>query len=392
MKVLHVIPSVGPLRGGPSSNMRTLSRGLSRQGISVDVACTDDNGKARLDVPLNTPVPQDGATYRYFPRQTGFYTCSWPLSAWLWKHAGDYDVIHIHALFSYSSTAAAIASSMKQRPYIVRPLGILNRWGMKNRRPLFKRLSFHACEKRILRRAFAVHFTSELERMEAEELRVDCRSAVIPNPVELPNSPPFRKGRFRARHPGSQDKLIYLFLSRIDEKKGLDLLLNAFALVHREASDCVLVVAGDGPPALVASLRDQAVRLGIETAVVWAGFLQGDAKQEALADADVFVLPSYSENFGISVVEAMGARVPVIISDQVGIYPDIARAKAGMVTPCSVEPLVEAMTALGRDPGLRLETACRGYQLAHQEFSVESVCRKVADLYESAAGASVRPS
>ena len=83
---------------------------VAQQGITVDVACTDDNGKERLDVPLNTPVQQDGATYRYFPRQTFFYTCSWPLSTWLWKHAADYDVIHIHALFSYSSTAAAFSS------------------------------------------------------------------------------------------------------------------------------------------------------------------------------------------------------------------------------------------------------------------------------------------
>jgi glycosyltransferase involved in cell wall biosynthesis len=364
--------------------MRVLARGLSASGIETDVVCTDDNFGGRMDVPLDTPVREEGATFRYFARQTRFYTGSLSLARWLWKHIADYDVVHIHALFSWSSTAAAVASSVKGRPYIVRPLGVLNRWGMKSRRPLFKRISFFFCERRILRRAFAVQFTSELERQEAEDLNVECSAAVIPNPVDLPDAPALSKGRFRSRYPQLQGKFVYLFLSRVDRKKGLDLLLNAFARVRVELPDSVLVIAGDGQPDLIALLRSQADSLGLEDAIVWAGFLQADWKSSALRDADVFVLPSYSENFGVSVVEAMGAGLPVVISDQIGISPEINRAGAGLVTPCQVEPFAAAMLRLGCDPDLRRELGRHGRNLAQEEFSVKSVCAKLVDLYGAA--------
>jgi glycosyltransferase involved in cell wall biosynthesis len=384
LKVLHVIPSIGPLHGGPSIVMRTLAQGLSGLGVETDVVCTDDNFGMRIEAPLNQPVRQDGATFRYFARQTKFYTCSLPLARWIWQHVADYDVVHIHALFSWSSTVAAAASVVKGKPYIVRPLGVLNRWGMKNRRPLFKRLSLYACERRILRRAFAVQFTSQLEQREAEDLNVKFSAAIIPNPVELPDTSRVPRGQFRARYPELQNKTVYLYLSRIDAKKGLDLLLTAFARVHAEFPDSVLAIAGDGLPDLVGSLRAQADRLGLQKAVVWVGFLQGEAKLSALADADVYVLPSYSENFGVAVVEAMGAGLPVVVSTQVGISPEIGRAGAGLVTPCEVEPLVEAMLTVGRDPDLRREMACRGRRFAHEEFSLKSVCGRLVDLYGSA--------
>src|SRR5438445_624243 len=129
MKVLHVIPSVGPLRGGPSVMLHTMARGLSQAGVTVDVATTDDNGPERLNVETAQPLEEDRVTYRYFPRQTRFYTFSWPLTRWLAKHVCDYDVVHIHALFSYAAVPAAYWASRYTVPYVVRPLGVLNRWG-----------------------------------------------------------------------------------------------------------------------------------------------------------------------------------------------------------------------------------------------------------------------
>src|SRR5437762_2322947 len=130
-KVLHVIPSVGPLRGGPSEVIRTMVRGLAETGLEVHVATTDDNGRGRLDVPLGVPVPEDGATYWYFSRQTRFYNFSWPVSRWLAGHVQQYDLVHIHALFSYTTLPAAVYSRRLGVPYIIRPLGTLNRWGMQ---------------------------------------------------------------------------------------------------------------------------------------------------------------------------------------------------------------------------------------------------------------------
>src|SRR5580765_2614328 len=99
-KVLHVIPSVGPLRGGPSAMVRGLAESLSREGIEAHVATTNDNGQEILPVRCGVPVEQGGATFWYFPRQTHFYTVSWPLATWLARHVSEFDLVHIHALFS----------------------------------------------------------------------------------------------------------------------------------------------------------------------------------------------------------------------------------------------------------------------------------------------------
>lgn len=146
MKVLHVIPSVSPLRGGPSVMLRTMAKGLAQAGVEVDVATTDDNGPGRLSVSHTIPIVEEAVTYRYFPRQTRFYTFSWPLNHWLAQHVQDYDLVHIHAIFSYVAIPAAFYAKRYGVPYVVRPLGVLNRWGIQNRRPWLKQLSFRFIE------------------------------------------------------------------------------------------------------------------------------------------------------------------------------------------------------------------------------------------------------
>src|SRR4051812_28010897 len=185
MRVLHVIPSVGPLRGGPSFALRTMTRGLAERGIETHVASTDDNGPFRLDVPLGRPVSENGVVHWYFPRQTPFYLVSLSFAAWLRRHIADYDLIHIHCVFSFCPNAAAWGARRKGVPYIIRPLGVLNRWGMMRRRPLLKRLSFALLERRLLGAASFVHFTAEQEQLEASALQFPHRPVIIPNPVDV---------------------------------------------------------------------------------------------------------------------------------------------------------------------------------------------------------------
>jgi hypothetical protein len=142
MRVLHVIPSIGPARGGPSVVIHTMTRCQAEQGLVVHVATTDDNGSSRLANSEHRPKREGKVTYWIFPRQSRLYTFSFPLTCWLWAHAKDYDVIHIHALFSYPSVVAAICAALAHVPYVVRPLGTLSRWGMLNRRRRLKKLSF----------------------------------------------------------------------------------------------------------------------------------------------------------------------------------------------------------------------------------------------------------
>jgi len=167
----------------------------------------------------------------------------------------------------------------------------------------------------------------------------------------------------------------------LDEKKGVDLLLAAFAQARQHCPQLALVIAGEGLPLFVATLQQQAHRLGIEADVLWTGFLAGEKKWGAFGAADIFVLPSYSENFGIAVVEAMTAGCPVVISDHVGIHPDVTAAHAGIVTACDTQTLSQALTVLANDAGLRARMGSNGQTLARTRFSVEAVTNSLLHLY-----------
>jgi glycosyltransferase involved in cell wall biosynthesis len=383
MKVLHVIPSVSPLRGGPSVMLRTITRELVQAGVAVDVATTDDNGPGRLNVVVAEPVVQDEVTYRYFPRQTRFYSFSWPLTCWLGRHIVDYDLVHIHALFSYVSISAAFLAKRYRVPYIVRPLGVLNRWGMRTRRPWLKQVSFRLIERRILAGAAAVHYTSEQESLEAAELEIAHRPVIIPNAIEIPpEATSYARGRFRERYPELASRPIILFLSRIDQKKGLDLLLPAFADIVKQHPRAALVIAGNGEPAFVEALKREATRIGIAREIVWTGFLSDDEKWAALLDADVFVLPSYSENFGIAVAESLACGLPVVVSRHVAIHREISELAAGLVVPCEPALLAKAVGKLLADNGLRIAMGNAARRCARTKFSLKFTTQQLVSLYQ----------
>ena len=236
-------------------------------------------------------------------------------------------------------------------------------------------------ESRILAGAAGIHYTSEQELVEAGELGVSAHPLIIPNAVELP------LGQASWSVRPAADRKVILFLSRFDPKKGLDLLFEAFARVRRQCPDALLVLAGTGDPELVARLKNTAERLGIASDVTWAGFLAGEDKWAALGGADVFVLPSYSENFGIALVEALACGCPVVLSDQVGIHREISRAEAGLVTPCRAEALAAAILNVLTDAGLRGRMSENGVRLARQQFSLEAVSRQLAVAYAAACSA-----
>jgi glycosyltransferase involved in cell wall biosynthesis len=231
-------------------------------------------------------------------KQTEFYKVSLPLRRWLREHVADYDVVHVHAVFSFASSAACAAARAAGVPFIVRPLGVLNSWGMQNRRRWVKSLSFRWLDKPLLDAAAAIHFTSQAEADEAAELSIRARPAVIP-----------------AASSGRN----FLFLSRIDPKKGLELLLDAFATSRAGRQGWQLVVAGAGDKPYEDALKERARASGISDRVLWTGFLEGDQRLAALAACQVFVLPSSSENFGVALLEAMAVGLPCISTEGVAL-------------------------------------------------------------------------
>jgi len=386
VRVLHVIPSLSTLRGGPSVAVRTLAQSLASAGLEVHIAATDDDGPGRSAVPHATPLRDGAVTYWHFPRQTHFYTVSLPLARWLWRNVASYDLVHAHALFSFAPLAAAAAAAAHGVPFILRPLGTLSPYGMGRRR-LGKRLSFHLIERHALSAAAAVHFTSEQECREAASLGVRFRPAIVPLPVPPPAVDlAHLRGRFRAAHPALAAQPLALFLGRIDPKKGLDLLLPALAAARGRGTSLALAIVGAADPPYLAQLQASAAALGLgPEALVWTGFLEGEARLAALADADLFVLPSYAENFGVAVVEAMAAGLPVIVSDQVGIQHEIAAAGAGIVVPCNAAALADALAALVGDPARRVRMGEAARHLAAERFAPHTVAAQLIRLYVAVA-------
>lgn len=381
-RVLHVIPSLSMSHGGPSRAVRLIERALRAWGAQVETVSTDDDGPGRrLEGPLGAPRPEDGVTRRYFRMTVAPYKISLSLGRWLFGHVREYDIIHIHALFSFSSTLAAWAARRAGVPYVVRPLGTLATYGMKQRRPWLKRLSFASIERPILQRAAAVHFTSDMERDEAALLGVAMRSVVIPLAVE-----PALTGNLEellSSFPKLRGKRWVLFLSRLDPKKNVEGLLDAIATCYSEFPGVLWLLAGTGASSYVSELHARAERLGIDHVVLWSGHLHGGQKDAAFTHAEVFVLPSYSENFGIAAAEALQAGLPVILGNGVALATLVAKGGAGVGVAPEPTAIANALRGYLQDAQLRAQAGANAKILAEREFSVGTMGERLGKLYET---------
>lgn len=355
-------------------------------GDEITVATTNDDGaRGRLkNVPLGEVVQQAGIAHIFFRRDIRPYKMSFGLSSWLKKTVTRFDVVHIHALFSFASWAASRAAGKARVPYIVRPLGVLNQWGLENRRPLLKQCSLRLVELPILRRAAAIHYTTQAERSEAVKIHPDIAnlpSFVVPIPVD--GAPSETASEFFRQFPSASGKNIILFMSRLDLKKGIELLFQAFALIQQDYPDAILVIAGAGEPRYVESLRQTAKDLGIAQDVVWTGFLEGSAKASALAAATLFVLPSYSENFGIAAAEALAAGLACVLSEQVALSEYLEHDRSAMIVVREKEAIANAIRQLLADPQKRILMAERGREVAINCFSSKAVGSLLREQYRS---------
>jgi glycosyltransferase involved in cell wall biosynthesis len=358
-------------------------RGLTAAGIEVDVATTDDDDDRRTSVPLEQPTRRAGGTFYYFPRQARFYTLSLPLRRWLRKHARDYSVVHTHAAFSFAGTVAARAARRAGRPYIVRPLGTLAPYGLRQH-PILKQVSLSMIERRLLDRAAAIQCTSKLEAEEIRRLNPNWYTRVIPLGVDLSTyTTHHHRDWIQQRAPQLTDRKILLFLSRIHPKKGIKLLLQALATARKREPAIALVIAGTGQTDYVTALQDEARMLQLQDDIFWAGQLDEREKREALAAADALVLPSQAENFGMAVVEALACGLPVIISDQVGIHHEIQEAGAGVVVPLDRGHWSAAMVSLLQDNDARERMRTRARELAVREYSADNMTARLIYLYRS---------
>lgn len=345
-------------------------------GHQMTTLATDDNGPGRRYSAAARPTAMAGVERVYVRKMLQPYQVAPGILPWLWRNVRRFDIVHIHAVFSFTSTATALIAWLRAVPYVVRPLGTLAAYGLANRRRLAKRVSIALVEGPLLRRAAAVHFTSQAELDEANALQIPMNGVVIPLGVISGAS---LQGTSTPPRAGSGHSI--LFLSRIDPKKNVEGLLEAFACLVRSHGDVKLLIAGDGDAGYLDTLRRRARDLGIAERTEWLGHVAGAAKAEAFRTADIFVLPSFSENFGIAAAEAMAAGLPSVLSSGIAISGEAERAGAAISVAPDSAAVAEAIGGLLDDAPRRRAMSEAAVAHVRRNYSCTVMADRLTSLY-----------
>jgi len=333
-KILHVISSVNPLGGGPIEGINQLFKAYKNNNIVVQICSTDmpnDSWVVDTEIKVHALGPSIGK-YAFCPK----------LIPWLNLHHKEYDLLIVNGLWQYTGFAVHWVLANTNRPYYVFTHGMLDPW-FKYKYPLKhikKWLYWPWAEFRILRDAKKVIFTSEEERLLARKsfslykANEEVAGYGISSPPKNIN---YYKDFFLTHYPNLKDKRVALFLGRIHEKKGCDLLIDAFAKIANVDHKLHLLFVGPDQMGLVKKLKNRINKLKISNQVTWIEMLRGDLKWGAIYCSEVFCLPSHQENFGIAVAEALSCGKPVLISNKVNIWREIINDNAGFVSDDTVQ-------------------------------------------------------
>jgi glycosyltransferase involved in cell wall biosynthesis len=349
----------------------------------VLIATTNADGNGELPIALGEEIVYQDVPTIFFPRQwSEALKYSRPLALWLERSVNNFDLAHIHAVFSHACVAAARACGKNVVPYMVRPLGTLDPWSLKQK-SFRKRIFWHLGVKQMLTGAAAIHYTSDEEKRLVETELGLSRGVVVPNGLDL-SFINRRTESFAVTRPEIGHAPYVLALSRIHPKKGFELLIESFAALKKSGlfGSWRLVFAGDGDAGYVDQLKALARRRGLNGDTLFVGWLEGDRKYAALKDASLLAMPSYQENFGISLVEAMACGVPVLVSPHVNLAPEIEKSGAGWVAALGEDELTSALAeALGNERE-RWRRGNNGRELAGS-YGAAEVATKLIDLYRN---------
>jgi len=413
MKILHVVSSYIPAYefGGPIQSVHLLNKYLVKYGAGVSVYTTNSglrNNPLMSDIHGMSDIKIiDGVKVFYFPYY-GYvhFTFSPSLFFALKKSIRNFALVHITGVWNFPIMAAAFWARFYKIPYIISPRGSLMAEPLERKSSLIKKTYLNLIAKRDLKNAAAIHFTAESEKNEYLKAGLPLKKYfIIPNGLDLEQFKEIQSIAVGQRYVGFREKFgiakgkkIVLFLGRLNWKKGLDTLIPAFAKLIKKEPQAVLVLAGpDGGYQgkileLIAevNLRTSDVRNHLRTSdvqniknanVFFTGMIVGDNKISALRESDVFVLPSYSENFGLAVAEAMYFNLPVVITKYVGISPYVLKSGAGLVVEKDEKQVSEAILKILNNPEQAKQMGERGRELVETEFSPDNVAQKMLAEY-----------
>jgi len=377
MKIIHTISSIDPQGGGPSVAIAGLAPAQVKAGLQVTVLTMfrENDGSAAAAAAMSS----QGVNIRLIGPAQGPLANHSTLDAELSSAMTNADIVHIHALWEQIQHRSARLAAAKNIPYIIRPCGMLDPWSL-NQSKLKKRIYMALRLRKNLNRAIALHFTTDMERDLTRPLKLKSPAIVEPNGIDLAEFQMLpAPGQFRARYPQIGNRPVVMFLSRIHAKKGLDVLIPAFA--EAKLANAVLVIVGPDDGGYLATVEGMVEQHGLQDRVIFTGMLRGNERIAALVDADLFCLPSYQENFGIAVVEAMAAGKPVVISDQVNLHAVVTANALGSVVPTQTHAVAGALQTWMSDGEARRQAGQRARDFALRTYDWRNIATRWTERY-----------
>lgn len=381
MKILVVIPALGSIYGGPSKCVLELTQALSYRGVNVDLVTTNANGCDSLDVPLNRWIEKDNYRLQYFSYWAfKDYKISWSLTKWLWNNVNNYDLVHTNAIFSYAILSAYWACQKNRVPYIITPHGMLEPWALSYK--AWKKKFYYALlEKPALNRANAIQMLASTEAQRIKSLKLKTPFAIIPNGVHRRDFEPLVSSElFYQQFPETKNKQLIIFLGRIDPKKGLDLLANAMGKIHLKFPEAHLIIAGPDNIGFLPTAKQYFADAECLDKVTFTGLLTGQLKYSALSAANIYVAPSYSEGFSMSVLEGMASGLPCVITTGCN-FPESAEANAAYVVDINAEKIADALTKCLQHSEEAKAMGERAKKLILEQYTWDSIAAKLIDTY-----------
>lgn len=336
MRILHVISSLNLEGGGPSQGLRNLASFYKNMDVKADVLSFDDSDK------MSNFINTEDLRIFALGEGKGMFSYQPKIIDWLKKNRENYDAVVVHGLWQYHSYGVYKGLKDSKIPYYIFPHGMLDPW-FKSKYPLKhlkKQIYWWLMQYPVLKNARGVLFTCEEEKILARKsfFPYSVREIVTNYGTRLTDIANNSSSEdFYLEFPKLRKKRIFLYLSRIHEKKGCDLLIKAFKDITSKDENIQLVIAGPDQVGLKKELEELAQQLNISTKITWTGMLKNEKKWGALKAAEVFILPSHQENFGISVAEALAVGTPVLISNKVNIWREIKELNAGLVEDDTLE-------------------------------------------------------
>jgi len=399
MRILCVTPSYWPAFqfGGPIHSLHAINKALILKGVKVTVYTT--NIGIEKEVPENQEVEINGIKVTYFPYSKSLefiaatgWQFSYSLLNSLKYQLTDFDLVYILAVWNFPVSAAAHYCRKYKIPYIISPRGTIYPETIA-KKAWKKMIYYYLISKRDIKHASAIHYTTNDEAEKCRtSLSLENKEIIIPNGIALSEYKDIpSKEALTKRYPHLKGKKILLFLGRINWKKGLDILIKAFGKLANERDDVHLVIAGNDENNYINLVKNWIVQQNMNyfdfssgnmitdevAQVTFTGLLHDKEKLMAYAGSDIFVLPSYSENFGMSVVEAMAAGTPVLISNQVAIYREIEENNAGFIVKTTSEDIYKGLLELINSHSFRNRLSINGKKMARDYYNIENIAEKM---------------